>query len=200
MNRKKIINSLFILVVLFTTTSAISFTQKYVEKVNIILLDLDITYETVINKTGGKLQFEADTLISVGKDIYGREQRMRPEAAQALEKMIRAAKKDRVNLYLVSCYRSVKYQSEIIKRKLGHRQGLESILKVNAIPGFSEHHTGNAVDFHTDYVTVLEEDFKDTRAYRWLKKNANKFGFRETYPENNVKGITFEPWHWYYFK
>ncbi len=43
-------------------------------------------------------------------------------------------------------------------------------------------------------------DFVNTQEYKWLLKNANKYGFYLSYPENNLDGITFEPWHWHYEK
>jgi hypothetical protein len=62
---------------------------------------------------------------------------------------------------------------------------------VSAPPGFSQHSTGLAVDFDP-----VEDNFKDTDGYTWLKANAGKYGFKESYPVGTNKGAGYEPWHW----
>lgn len=65
-------------------------------------------------------------------------------------------------------------------------------------PGFSEHHTGYAVDIGDGNAphTHLEETFADTAAYRWLTAYAARFGFELSFPPNNPQGVMYEPWHW----
>ena len=75
-------------------------------------------------------------------------------------------------------------------------QAIEEILKVNAAPGYSEHHTGRAVDIATPGSRPLTEEFEDTDAFRWLESRAIEFGFSMTYPRDNPWGIAYEPWHW----
>ena len=75
---------------------------------------------------------------------------------------------------------------------------IESILTQIAIPGFSEHHSGLAVDIHADGINTLEEEFELTQEFLWLKENASRFDFRLSYPRDNDQGIIYEPWHWYY--
>ena len=41
-----------------------------------------------------------------------------------------------------------------------------------------------------------EERFARTPEFRWLKKQAGRFGFQLSYPRNNPHGIAYEPWHW----
>ena len=198
--KKKIIFSILLFLIFTTKIYAVNFTKEYVRRVNAILINLGITYEMVIEKTGGKLQYETDNLVSIGKDIFGREQFLTPNTAKACKKMINDAKKDGVNLYIVSAFRTIDHQEKIIEKKLNSGMSIKEALTINAIPGFSEHHTGRAIDFHTDNVKILDENFEKTKAYSWLVKNANKYGFRETYPKGNTKGIEYEPWHWYYFR
>lgn len=38
--------------------------------------------------------------------------------------------------------------------------------------------------------------FADSIEYAWLVKNAQQYGFYESYPQNNPDGIMWEPWHW----
>lgn len=66
--------------------------------------------------------------------------------------------------------------------------------KSSAPPGFSEHSAGLAVDFsNNDSLTTA---YANTSQYRWLKANASKFGFVESYPQGSKAGAGWEPWHW----
>ena len=139
---------------------------------------------------------EATELVSVGFDIYGREQRLMPHAAAAWNERRAAAERDGEVLQLVSAFRSVDYQKGIIQRKLAAGQSWEQILRVSALPGFSEHHTGRTIDVTTPGCKVLEEEFENTTAFRWLVRRAGEFGFTMTYPRGNSFGVAYEPWHW----
>jgi zinc D-Ala-D-Ala carboxypeptidase len=73
---------------------------------------------------------------------------------------------------------------------------LHAILTVIAAPGFSQHHTGLAIDVGTPNRPVLTEDFENTAAFRWLTSYAGKFGFVMPYNRNNPHGFIYELWHW----
>ena len=73
---------------------------------------------------------------------------------------------------------------------------LVDILRVNAAPGYSEHHTGRAIDLGTIGCRALEEEFELTEAFAWLENNAAHFQFSLSYPRNNPSGVIYEPWHW----
>ena len=79
---------------------------------------------------------------------------------------------------------------------LGKAPCQPDFLRVNAAPGYSEHHTGRAVDIGTPGCPPLEEAFEDTAAFAWLSRNAGAAGFRMTYPRGNPQGVIYEPWHW----
>jgi len=142
------------------------------------------------------LQAEARRLTSIGVDIYQREQLMIPPAAQAWRLMKASAAADGIELQVVSAFRSVDYQETILRRKLEKGQSVEAILCVSAAPGYSEHHTGRALDLTTPGYPVLEEEFERSEAFRWLTRNAASFGFQMSYPRGNPHGVIFEPWHW----
>lgn len=142
------------------------------------------------------LQPEARRLVSIGPDIYQREQRLLPAAANAWREMVLAAAADGVELQLVSAFRPVDYQAGILRRKLEKGQSLDAILRVSAAPGYSEHHSGRAVDVTTPGCAVLEEEFEGSPAFAWLQRRAGEFGFRLSYPRDNPHGVAYEPWHW----
>ncbi|HET7674920.1 MAG TPA: M15 family metallopeptidase [Gammaproteobacteria bacterium] len=135
-------------------------------------------------------------LVSIGGDIYGRDQRLIVPAAQAWQAMVSAAAADGVGLQPVSAFRGIEYQAGIVRRKLAAGQPIGQILKVSAAPGYSEHHTGRAVDIATAGADPLVETFADTPAFAWLTENAGKFGFKMSYPRDNPYGMIYEPWHW----
>jgi len=140
--------------------------------------------------------YEATELVSVGLDIYEREQKLAPNAAASWHKMKTAAERDSITLLLVSAFRSVTYQRQIIERKLAAGQKMEQILRVSAAPGYSEHHTGRAIDMTAPGCKPLTEEFEQTPAFTWLVRCAKDFGFTMTYPRNNKFGVIYEPWHW----
>lgn len=139
---------------------------------------------------------EARDLVDVGPNLVGRLQRLAPRAAEGWRAMAARAEADGIRLLLVSGFRSFEYQAELIRKKLAQGQPIAEILRVNAAPGFSQHHTGLAVDIATPGSRPLTEDFEQSDAFRWLEAHAGGFGFRMTYPRDNPWGFIYEPWHW----
>ena len=139
---------------------------------------------------------EPQQLMGIGTDIHDREQFLARPAARAWHRMQSAAADDGITLQVVSAYRSIDYQFGILQRKLDRGQSMDQILAINAAPGYSEHHSGRALDLTCPGSPPLEESFEQTRAFEWLRKNAARFRFRLSYPRNNPHGIAYEPWHW----
>jgi zinc D-Ala-D-Ala carboxypeptidase len=144
------------------------------------------------------LMAEPSELNFAGFDRYGRPLWMQADAAIAWNNMQAAAHADRIALEAISGYRGHAYQHGIFKRKMARGQSVADILQVNAAPGYSEHHTGRAIDIGTPNEAPAEESFEKTPAFDWLMQHASRFGFRLSYPRNNPHGIIYEPWHWFY--
>jgi len=115
-------------------------------------------------------------------------------------KMKESALADGINLILVSAFRSIQRQQELVEEKRKKNISEKEIFSILARPGYSEHHTGRALDLHSPGSALLEEDFENTDAFLWLQKNANEYGFFMSYPRNNKYNIVYEPWHWYFNK
>jgi D-alanyl-D-alanine carboxypeptidase len=139
---------------------------------------------------------EATALEDVEPNIVGTVQRLAPSTAAAWRAMKQRAAEAGVQLLLVSGFRSVRHQADIIRRKLAAGQSIEQILAVNAAPGFSEHHTGRALDIATPGTRPLTTEFDGSRAFEWLQANAAAFGFHMPYARGNRFGFEYEPWHW----
>lgn len=146
-----------------------------------------------------RLQAEPNQLASIGQDVFDREQFMTPKAAVALHSLMNTAAAENLRIQPVSAFRSIDYQRALIQNKLNKGQSMEDILRVSAAPGFSEHHSGRAVDLTTPNFKPLEEEFAASEAFKWLTQRAGEFGFRMSYPKGNRHGVAYEPWHWYYF-
>jgi D-alanyl-D-alanine carboxypeptidase len=167
-------------------------TDTYEKQIAEMLRELGI-FEDYRNR---KPFSEAEELVSIGPDIYGREQRLAPAAAASWLKLKTTAECDGMALLIVSAFRSVAYQRQIIERKLKAGQKMEQILRVSAAPGYSEHHTGMAMDVTSNSCKPLTEEFELTSESGWLVRHAKDFGFTMTYPRNNQFGVIYEPWHW----
>ncbi len=151
----------------------------------------------VAARAAKRIHPEAKRLVFIGRAADdGRILRLTPRAAQAWRRMQAAATADGVTLLPLSAFRSVARQTAIIRRKLARGQRIADILRVSALPGCSEHHTGRALDLGAPGHLQLEATFARTREFRWLRQHAGRFDFHLSYPRNNPQGIAYEPWHW----
>jgi D-alanyl-D-alanine carboxypeptidase len=145
---------------------------------------------------GLRPQREPSRLQSIGLDTQQRPAWLRPRAAAAFARMRVAATRTGIELQVVSAWRSSEYQLGILRRKCERGLAMDAILEVSAAPGYSEHHSGRALDLGTPGFPALEEAFEQSPAFVWLQTNARRFGFALSYPRNNRHGIAYEPWHW----
>lgn len=141
---------------------------------------------------------EAKDLVHVPRDVYGRKVEMVAPAAAALKKMFAAAKHDGVKLETVSGFRSIAYQTHLVREKLHRGMSIQKALSINAVPGYSEHQTGCAIDLTTPGVPAADASFGKSKAFTWLQKHGATFGFHLSFPPGNKYGYEYEPWHWRY--
>jgi D-alanyl-D-alanine carboxypeptidase len=124
---------------------------------------------------------------------------LQPAAAEAVEAMVIAAQAEGINLLPLSGFRSHADQQYLffqIKADLG--ESAISRAEVSAPPGYSEHHTGYAVDFgdSSQPSTHVQTSFEQTPAFEWLQQNAPRYNFELSFPKNGENGVAYEPWHW----
>jgi len=146
--------------------------------------------------TGLPVYEEPGELVEIGPNLVGRMQRLTAAAAQQWRARATAAAEDGIELLIVSGFRSIEYQAALIRNKIESGQVIDDILTVNTAPGYSEHHTGQAVDIATPGSRPLTEEFEASAAFQWLQQRAQEFGFSMSYPRDNPWGISYEPWHW----
>ncbi len=126
---------------------------------------------------------------------------LRKAAAQQFEAMSASARASGVRLVPISGFRSVKEQQHLFfDVKVQRGQTATKRAEVSAPPGYSEHHTGYAVDIGDGRApaTNLSTTFEKTSAYKWLSANAARYSFEMSFPKNNPQGVSYEPWHWRY--
>ena len=131
------------------------------------------------------------------------------ETAISFKKMKSAAKKDGINLIIVSGARNYYSQKSIWERKFKNNQSkglnpLENarkILRYSSMPSTSRHHWGTDIDINSLEPSYFESG-RGKREYDWLVNNADRFGFCQVYTDFNNKdrdsGYQNEAWHWSY--
>jgi zinc D-Ala-D-Ala carboxypeptidase len=172
---------------------------SYLRRIGAVLGELGVDPQAVARRN--LIPFaEARRLVPVGLGTDGRDKMLAPDAAKAWKAMRAMARAAGVDLLLVSAFRSVDFQAELIRGKIQRGRSIQEVLQVNAPPGYSEHHTGCAVDVGFADVPPLDERFEKTTAFAWLEQHAARFGFSMSYPRGNAEGFVYEPWHWRYRK
>lgn len=125
--------------------------------------------------------------------------RLRKTAAAEFEAMFTAATDQGIYLVPLSGFRSVQDQEYLFFEVKAERgQTATTRAEVSAPPGYSEHHTGYAIDIGDANFpdTHLEVNFETTPAFQWLAQNAARYSFELSFPNGNPQGIQYEPWHW----
>lgn len=125
--------------------------------------------------------------------------KMHENAAVKFKEMANAASAAGITLAPLSGFRSFEQQKQLffqIKEQRG--QVASQRAEVSAPPGYSEHHTGYAIDIGDANVPQanLKTSFEETPAFKWLEKNAPRYSFELSFPKDNQQGIAYEPWHW----
>lgn len=122
---------------------------------------------------------------------------MRKEAAEALEKLFAGAEEDGIYLAGVSAYRSKETQTRLFNRYV-EKDGEELARTYSAVPGYSEHQTGLAIDVSgSDGKCAAESCFSGTKEAEWLAQHATEYGYIIRFPEGkqDITGYKYEPWH-----
>lgn len=140
--------------------------------------------------------FVPDNLVKFDKKYCNDEvQKGNGEAVSAFAKMYDAAKKEGLDLFINSSYRSYEDQEELCNY-YKELYGEGYVQKYVALPGFSEHQTGLAFDIGG----LSNNVFVDSKEYQWMLENAYKYGFILRFTKSNASftGFRSEPWHYRY--
>jgi len=152
------------------------------------------------------------------KYANGRKDRwLRKEAYNAFLKMHAAAKKEGIDLKILSATRNFTAQKGIWEGKWAGTRLHESkenlakttpdpteralkILKWSSMPSTSRHHWGTDMDLNA-FTNEFFAKGEGLKIYTWLRGNASSFGFCQPYSSKDDKrpnGYNEEKWHWSY--
>ncbi len=140
---------------------------------------------------------------------------LRKETYEAFVKMAEAAKKEGINLFIISATRNFDSQKKIWENKWDGKtlvQGKDLttvadkserarlILLYSSMPTTSRHHWGTDMDLNS-----LENSFFESgeglKIYNWLLLHASEYGFCQPYTskKDGIRtGYEEEKWHWSY--
>ena len=140
--------------------------------------------------------FEPDNLVSMAG--YGNGYLVK-DAYDAYVELYQAAKADGMNLLVTTSYRNYNFQSTLYWNYV-NTDGQANADTYSARPGYSEHHSGLAVDLSTPSLTNAFTEFIYTDEYQWMKENSYKYGFIQRYTDENqyITGYQPEAWHFRY--
>lgn len=161
----------------------------------------------LINGNHGSLFLEKKKLVSV--DAYKNtaykcedsNMKLNREMIVAFNEMMQEFEKatGKRDMIITSAYRTLQDQETILQEKI-NLFGEEGALKWAMLPGYSEHHSGYAVDLsiYTDdnkYISYTGQD-----EYAWINQNCYRFGFIRRYTEDKeeITGVVDEQWHYRY--
>lgn len=116
-------------------------------------------------------------------------------AQAAFQEMCEAALLDNMHILANSAYRSYQNQQEVYDTYL-RLYGQTYVDNYVAVPGFSEHQTGLALDVAAKGYNT----FKNSPEYKWMIDNSYKYGFilRYSNEKQNITGYKYESWHFRY--
>ena len=111
--------------------------------------------------------------------------------------------KEGIQIELDSIYRSVARQEEIVA-EFTEKYGADYVKQYVAVPGFSEHHTGLAVDIclvvDGKVIDDNDEMIAQKEIFRKIHRKLAKYGFILRYlpGKESITGYSYEPWHFRY--
>lgn len=127
---------------------------------------------------------------------------------EALTQMLADARKEGLQPYICSSYRTNQTQTTLFNRKVNQYQRLgynkqqaeEEASYWVTLPRTSEHELGLSVDIVSKSYQILDEQQEDTAVQKWLMGNCDKYGFTLRYPtyKKEITKINYEPWHYRY--
>ncbi|WP_461247324.1 M15 family metallopeptidase [Treponema sp. R6D11] len=170
---------------------------SFASEIAVVLQTDPYFWKLVDKKNGLGESYAPDDLVELKSGSYLVSRKgllLRKPAADSLEEMSAASKKEGVTLTASSSYRSAAYQAQVYER-IVKEMGKEAADRESARPGYSQHQLGLAVDFGS-----ISDDFTGTKEEVWLTKNAWRYGWSISFPKDMeaVTGYRWESWHYRY--
>ena len=167
---------------------------------DLILVNSEYPYHVEENSASVQL-VRVEEAKSGGYTVSWPEVQLAGRVIDPLDQMIAACEAE-TGSYLSgisSAYRSVEEQQELYE-EYTNQYGLEYARAYVANPGYSEHHTGLAMDLSIFYEDGSEGNFSNSAEAVWYADNSYRFGFVLRYQasKTEITGISNEEWHFRY--
>lgn len=163
--------------------------------------DKENIYLTLVNQTHMlPANWESKIALVTSEDPWGDEVVIEKETLEQFEKLQKALLEQDVDIRLDSVYRSVDDQIELW-HYFEEQYGEEYCKQYLAVPGYSEHHTGMAVDVCMMIDGQPDNDndhmIANTELFDKVHTLMPEYGFILRYPEGKegITGYAYEPWH-----
>lgn len=165
--------------------------------------DKKYDYLVLVNKYFKLLDnWENNVELVSTKNAWNEDIKIEKQTYDSYKQLEKALKKEDIIIKLDSVYRSVKEQQELWERwSADPEKGIGYAKKYAAVPGYSEHHTGLAVDIVIEKDGKLIEENEDMIEEREIFSKIHKkladYGFILRYLEGReeITGYSYEPWH-----
>ena len=163
-------------------------------------------YLVLVNKEN-KLpdNWEETIELVADKDAWGDEVKVEKEALAQFKKLQAVLKEEGVDIELDSIYRSVAEQQDRWDRwSADPEKGPEYVKKYVAVPGYSEHHTGLAIDIclvkNGEIIADNDDMIAEKAIFAKIHAKLADYGFILRYPngKKDITGYNYEPWHFRY--
>ncbi|MDE5604846.1 MAG: M15 family metallopeptidase [Eubacterium sp.] len=145
-----------------------------------------------------KISYPADELVLLNKAYVSKKRQIyiAKKVRKSYYKMCREAKAENVCIYASQGYRRFSDQLALIDQ-FTQSEGTEAAMKRCAPAGFSEHHTGLALDLGGGLIVDGAYVSNSQVVYDWIAENCYKYGFMIKNPPNkeHITGTMYEPWH-----
>ena len=205
-NRKKGVNTVllaaFLTVVPATSTGFLL--PNYVAAAEQSAVEQPFDYLVLVNKENRLPQnYESQVELIDVENSFGAKYRIEKETYDHFVKLREAVLKKGIQIELDSVYRSVARQQEIVD-EFTKTSGADYVKKYVAVPGYSEHHTGLAVDIClVEYGKIIDDNdamIERKETFKEIHGELANFGFILRYlpGKDNITGYSYEPWHFRY--
>ena len=190
--------------------------KKYYKIIVVLLLFISLFVITGCNKKSTKYDYlvlvnkysklpddwEKNVKLVDTKNAWDEDIKVEEKAYEQYKKLAKELKDEGITIKLDSSYRSVSEQQALWDDwSADPEKGIDYVKKFVAVPGFSEHHTGLAIDIclkkYGKLIYDNDEMIAEKAIFKKIHSKLAKYGFILRYLKGreDSTGYTYEPWH-----
>ena len=190
--------------------------KKYYKIIVVLLLFISLFVITGCNKKSTKYDYlvlvnkysklpddwEKNVKLVDIKNAWDEDIKVEEKAYEQYKKLAKELKDEGITIKLDSSYRSVSEQQALWDDwSADPEKGIDYVKKFVAVPGYSEHHTGLAIDIclKKDGKLIYDNDemIAEEAIFKKIHSKLAKYGFILRYLKGreDSTGYTYEPWH-----